>query len=66
MADFKIMMTQMGGETFSDEEFEKMVEKPPIFNIRLNFRIPYKPKFFIFRLKMFRWILREELTTQNL
>ena len=36
--DFKIMMTQMGGETFSEEEFEKMV-KPPMFKINLNFGI---------------------------
>ena len=33
--DFKIMMTQMGGETFSDEEFEKMVKTS---NIQYSFK----------------------------
>ena len=30
--DFKIMMTQMGGETFSEEEFEKMVKTSNVQN----------------------------------
>ena len=33
--DFKIMMTQMGGETFSDDEFEKMVKTS---NIQYSFK----------------------------
>lgn len=33
--DFKIMMTQMGGETFSEEEFEKMVKTS---NIQYSFK----------------------------